>query len=142
MAPPGQATAMPLSNLAIRDIETLAHPNTNLALLRETGPLVIERGKVEVESEGTDRGTTVSIHLPMKASACARFMTVLGPGSDGYHEEHIHVDLAERSNNYRICHWEVRDPPPPIPLPRPRPVIAQDGAKEAPEEAPGDTEKP
>ncbi|HUI96560.1 MAG TPA: aminotransferase [Xanthobacteraceae bacterium] len=36
---------MPLSNLAIRDIETLAHPNTNLALLRETGPLVIERGK-------------------------------------------------------------------------------------------------
>ena len=36
---------MPLSNLAIRDIETLAHPNTNLAQLRETGPLVIERGK-------------------------------------------------------------------------------------------------
>jgi len=36
---------MPLSNLAIRDIETLAHPNTNLALLRDTGPLVIERGK-------------------------------------------------------------------------------------------------
>ena len=36
---------MPLSNLAIRDIETLAHPNTNLALLCETGPLVIERGK-------------------------------------------------------------------------------------------------
>ena len=34
-----------LSNLAIRDIETLAHPNTNLAALRETGPLVIEHGK-------------------------------------------------------------------------------------------------
>src|SRR5262249_52990873 len=41
---PGPDT-MPLSNLAIRDIETLAHPNTNLAQLRETGPLVIERGK-------------------------------------------------------------------------------------------------
>jgi 4-aminobutyrate--pyruvate transaminase len=36
---------MPLSNLAIRDIETLAHPNTNLALLRETGPIVLEHGK-------------------------------------------------------------------------------------------------
>lgn len=36
---------MPLSNLAIRDIETLAHPNTNLAALRDTGPLVIEHGK-------------------------------------------------------------------------------------------------
>ena len=35
----------PLSNLAVRDIETVAHPYTNLALLRETGPLVIERGQ-------------------------------------------------------------------------------------------------
>jgi 4-aminobutyrate---pyruvate transaminase len=34
-----------LSNLAMRDIETLAHPNTNLAALRETGPLVLEHGK-------------------------------------------------------------------------------------------------
>ena len=34
-----------LSNLAARDIETLIHPYTNLAALRETGPLVIERGK-------------------------------------------------------------------------------------------------
>jgi len=33
------------SNLAARDIETLVHPYTNLATLRETGPLVIERGK-------------------------------------------------------------------------------------------------
>jgi hypothetical protein len=70
----------------------------------------------------------------IKASACARFMTVLGPGSDGYHEEHIHVDLAERRSNYRICHWEVRDPPP-IPLPHPRPAIAQNGAKEPPKYA-------
>ena len=34
-----------LSNLAVRDIETLVHPYTNLATLRETGPLVIERGQ-------------------------------------------------------------------------------------------------
>jgi hypothetical protein len=49
----------------------------------------------------------------IKTSVCARFMTVLGPGSDGFHEEHIHLDLAERSNNYRLCHWEVRVPPQP-----------------------------
>ncbi len=35
----------PLSNLATRDIETLIHPYTNLAMFRETGPLVIERGQ-------------------------------------------------------------------------------------------------
>jgi 4-aminobutyrate---pyruvate transaminase len=36
---------MPLSNLAVRDVETLIHPYTNLAALRETGPLVLERGQ-------------------------------------------------------------------------------------------------
>ena len=35
----------PLSNLAVRDVETLVHPYVNLASFRETGPLVIERGK-------------------------------------------------------------------------------------------------
>jgi hypothetical protein len=46
----------------------------------------------------------------MKATVCARFSTVLGPGSDGNHEEHIHLDLAERHNNYKICEWDVREP--------------------------------
>jgi len=36
---------MPLSNQAVRDIETLVHPYTNLAMFRETGPLIIERGQ-------------------------------------------------------------------------------------------------
>lgn len=35
----------PLSNIAARAVETLIHPYTNLAAFRETGPLVIERGK-------------------------------------------------------------------------------------------------
>jgi len=35
---------LPLSNLAVRDVETLVHPYVNLASFRETGPLVIERG--------------------------------------------------------------------------------------------------
>ena len=50
----------------------------------------------------------------IRASACARFSTVLGPGSDGYHEEHIHLDLAERHNGYKICEWDVREPPRPV----------------------------
>jgi hypothetical protein len=79
----------------------------------------------------------------IRASACARFATVLGPGSDGAHEEHIHLDLAERRNNYKICEWDVRVPiaqaeitagPIPldaVPLPRPRPAIdaAEDNRK-------------
>ena len=46
----------------------------------------------------------------LKQSVCARFTTVLGPGSDGYHEEHVHVDLAERRGGYRLCEWDVRSP--------------------------------
>ena len=34
-----------LSNLATRDVETLVHPYTNLATIRDTGPLIIERAK-------------------------------------------------------------------------------------------------
>ena len=37
---------------------------------------------------------------------------MLGPGSDGYHEEHIHLDLEPRRNDYKICEWDVRVPPP------------------------------
>jgi hypothetical protein len=60
----------------------------------------------------------------MRASACARFTTVLGPGSDGYHNGHVHLDLAERSHGYRICQWNVRDPSAAadVPLPQPKPA--------------------
>jgi len=45
-----------LTNLAVRDIETLVHPYTNLAAFRESGPLVIERasGVFVYDTEGRD----------------------------------------------------------------------------------------
>ncbi len=63
----------------------------------------------------TDMHAPKDLRSGLREAACSRFMTVLGPGSDGYHEEHIHLDLAERNNNYRICQWDVREPPPPPP---------------------------
>ncbi len=80
----------------------------------------------------TDRTVTRDFREAMKASICARFSTVLGPQSDGYHEDHIHLDLAERRNNYKLCQWAVLDPKPDIPLPRPRPKEAP-AAEETPE---------
>jgi hypothetical protein len=59
------------------------------------------------------------IREAIRTSTCARFTTVLGPGSDGFHEDHVHVDLAERRNGYRICQWDVRDPAAPMPRERP-----------------------
>lgn len=46
----------------------------------------------------------------MRQSACERFMTVLGPGADKDHETHLHVDLAERRNGYKICQWTLPEP--------------------------------
>src|ERR1700729_2037430 len=42
---PERALMSPLSNLAVRDVETLVHPYINLASFRESGPLVIERAQ-------------------------------------------------------------------------------------------------
>ena len=71
----------------------------------------------------TDRTVPRGVRESVLQSACARFSTVLGPGSDGYHEDHIHLDLSERRNNYRICQWDVWDPlpskPPFLPAERP-----------------------
>jgi hypothetical protein len=95
----------------------------------------------------TDVGVSKDLRQKIRSSVCARFSTVLGPGSDGYHEEHVHLDLAERRNGYKLCQWDVREPPPPaqaqagqpaeeaaeqaeaiaadeVPLPRPRPLAA------------------
>ena len=40
----------------------------------------------------------------MTASACGYFTTVLGPGSDAAHSDHLHIDLAKRRTiEFRIC---------------------------------------
>ena len=80
--------------------------------------------------ELTDPRVTRDFREGLRDSACVRFSTVLGPGSDGYHKNHVHLDLQERQPGYgRMCQWEVRDPAEttaaastvPLPLPPPRP---------------------
>lgn len=68
----------------------------------------------------------------MRMAACARFTTVLGPGSDAYHSDHIHLDLAERRGGYRICQWNVLDPASiaaevPLPPRKPAELVALQG---------------
>jgi hypothetical protein len=64
-------------------------------------------------------GTTIDLTQPeaskafrdkARVGACGRFTTVLGPGADAHHENHIHVDLIERSRGHRMCQWDVREP--------------------------------
>src|SRR5262249_5740376 len=39
----------------------------------------------------------------VQGAACDRFTTVLAPGSDSYHFDHIHVDLMRRASGHRAC---------------------------------------
>ncbi|MBJ7403705.1 MAG: extensin family protein [Bradyrhizobium sp.] len=103
----------------------------------------------------TDRTAAREVRERVLHSVCARFSTVLGPGSDWYHEDHIHLDLAQRRNDYRICQWNVWEPLPQVAplLPTERPEEAppreiaakpeaKEGAKEAPETSASPEEKP
>jgi hypothetical protein len=72
----------------------------------------------------TDRSLDRGLRETIRKSMCERFTTVLGPGSDGFHETHIHIDLTLRRGGYRICQWAILDPAEAVPLPRPRPAEA------------------
>jgi Extensin-like protein C-terminus len=75
----------------------------------------------------TDRTVAREVRENILHSVCARFSTVLGPGADGYHEDHIHLDLMQRHNNYKICQWNVWDP-----LPQIAPLLPAARPEEAP----------
>ena len=55
-----------------------------------------------------DKADDPALGAALKDSACARFSTVLGPESDGLHEDHVRLDLAQRRSGYKICQWTLR----------------------------------
>jgi hypothetical protein len=58
------------------------------------------RGWIEV---GKADGAARSFLEEVRKSACGPFKTVLGPGSDAYHSDHLHIDLAQRRNGGTYC---------------------------------------
>lgn len=118
----------PLATGLGREVSTLDNYNSYDCRGRNglSGVKLSEHGRanaLDVHGFGLDNGQSIVLTDPSVSrglrenvlhSACARFTTVLGPGSDGYHEEHIHLDLLERHNDYRICQWNVYDPMPEV----------------------------
>lgn len=45
----------------------------------------------------------------IEAAACAQFNTVLAPGSNHFHSDHMHVDLMRRASGRRICNPRAVD---------------------------------
>jgi hypothetical protein len=54
------------------------------------------------------RTNDLALAARLRASACARFSTVLGPGADPEHESHVHFDLERRRGGNKICEWDSR----------------------------------
>jgi hypothetical protein len=44
-----------------------------------------------------------AFQLAVQKGACPVFTTVLGPGSDDAHGDHLHLDMRARKGDYRIC---------------------------------------
>lgn len=95
----------------------------------------LANGKVVVL---TDPQASKDFRANLRMTACAIFTTVLGPGSDEFHEDHVHIDLLQRRNGYRICQWDVREPgedavsirlKESVPLPPIRPAVHRDATK-------------
>lgn len=77
------------------------------------GARLSEHGKgnaIDISAVGFTNGEVATIlsdwrkgpySKPLKAmhkAACGPFGTTLGPGSDGYHEDHLHFDIADHRN--------------------------------------------
>ena len=53
--------------------------------------------------ELTNATVSKSLREQLRQTACTRFSTVLGNRADAYHENRVHIDLMQRTNNYKIC---------------------------------------
>ncbi len=65
----------------------------------------LESGRKVTVADGWSGGRDERGFLrTVRALACEDFMTVLGPGSDRHHRDHIHLDLQVRRSGNHYCH--------------------------------------
>lgn len=50
-----------------------------------------------------DGDTAEAFLRAARGTACLLFTTVLGPGSNAAHDDHLHLDLAARNGGWRLC---------------------------------------
>lgn len=58
---------------------------------------------IPVEPRAGDGTLDEAFQRAVRAGACLDFTTVLGPGSDADHADHLHLDIRDRDGDFRIC---------------------------------------
>jgi hypothetical protein len=56
----------------------------------------------------TDPAIDLALATSLQLSLCVRFSTVLGPGSDAFHDSHVHIDLDQRAHGFKLCEWDLQ----------------------------------
>ena len=66
--------------------------------------VLADRTRIPVKNEPTDSAMTRNLIRTLRTTACGYFTTILGPGSNASHADHLHFDLGVhgKTGNYRI----------------------------------------
>lgn len=70
----------------------------------DIGAFTLDNGEtIAMTPKETDSTMTGAFQRTVTAGACLHFTTVLSPGSDATHQDHLHLDVLERNGGYRYC---------------------------------------
>ena len=58
---------------------------------------------VKIEPREAEGSLAEAFQDAVRATACLEFTTVLGPGSNAAHADHLHLDIIARSSGWRLC---------------------------------------
>lgn len=59
--------------------------------------------QISVKDDYYSRGNAGDFLKQVRSEACGEFSTVLGPGSDSAHRDHLHLDLQNRRSGKSFC---------------------------------------
>lgn len=59
--------------------------------------------RIEIAPRGDRGDMTVAFQNAVQGAACLFFATVLGPGSNAAHDNHLHLDIKARRGGFRLC---------------------------------------
>ena len=59
--------------------------------------------RIEITPRQDDGDLTEAFQQAVRKTACLHFTTVLGPGANAAHENHLHLDIKARKGGFRLC---------------------------------------
>lgn len=61
------------------------------------------RKPIGISPRAGDGNIEEAFQRALRGGGCLHFTTVLGPGANASHDDHLHLDIAERRGGYRLC---------------------------------------